>query len=485
MSAIEEPTAPAKPAARRKKAPPVPYSTVDERASAGKAQRAVVSRAVHGEWAPASGRFDPVGVLEAQGESRVADLLPIRHGRMAASAFAFYRGAAALMAGDLAATPSTSLRVQLCGDAHLANFGGFASADRDLVFDLNDFDETLPGPFEWDVKRMAASFEVAGRDRQFDKRRRKEIVAASVASYREALRSFASMNRLDLWYSRLDVADLARLFGSMMSKDALRNLQRSATKAETKNHLKAFSRLVEERDGELRFTSDPPLLVPVNELFDAAVAERLRATIASSLAKYRTTLSEDRRRLFDGYRFVDLARKVVGVGSVGTRCWVALLVGRDANDPLFLQVKESQRSVLEDYLGDSEFSNHGQRVVEGQRLVQAASDIMLGWVTVTGADDVARDFYMRQLWDWKVSADLETMPADTMSVYARICGTTLARAHARSGDPVAISAYLGTSDAFDRALVDFSTAYADQNEEDHASLTRAIDAGRLPATFGV
>jgi len=470
---------------KNKKGAPVPYSSVAERAAAGKAARAAVPRDRHAEWEPTGSRTDPVSILEAQGTTRVPELLPIRHGRMAASAFAFYRGAAAIMAADLATTPTTSLTVQLCGDAHLANFGGFASPDRDLVFDLNDFDETAPGPFEWDVKRLAASFDVACRDRGMDKRQRREIVSWSVRAYREAIRDFSKLNRLDLWYSRLDFAGVQQRWGSQVSRDALRNLERSAAKAETKTHLKAFAKLTVESGGEIRFASDPPLLVPVSELFADAQAEVLRSTITDGLARYRDTLAEDRRRLFDGYRFVDLARKVVGVGSVGTRCWVALLVGRDANDPLFLQVKQAERSVLEDHLSDSVFANHGQRVVEGQRLVQAASDVLLGWSDVVGADDVSRDFYMRQLWDWKVSANLELMAPEVFTIYAQICGWTLARAHARSGDAVAIGAYLGGSDVFDKAIVSFAGAYADQNEADHGAVVSAISSGRLAAQAGI
>jgi len=470
---------------KSRKAKPVAYSTVAERAAEGKAARAAVPRDLHAHWAPAANRRDPVEILESQGESRVPELLPIRHGRMAASAFAFFRGAAAVMSADLAMTSTTPLRVQLCGDAHLANFGGFASPERDLVFDLNDFDETAPGPFEWDVKRLAASFEVATRDRGIDRRRRREIVGTSVRTYRQSLRDFSKMNRLDLWYSRLDLAAIVRRFEGIISNDALRSLERNATKAQSKNHLKAFSKLVVATDGELRFASDPPLLVPVREVFADADAQLLHDTIADALERYRSTLAEDRRRLFDGYRFVDLARKVVGVGSVGTRCWVALLVGRDADDPMFLQVKQAERSVLEDYAGDSAFANHGQRVVEGQRLVQAASDILLGWDRVTGVDGVARDFYMRQLWDWKVSAALETMAPELFMAYGQLCGWTLARAHARAGDAVAIGSYLGGSDAFDRALVAFASSYADQNEADHGALVDAIAGGRVPARSGI
>ena len=461
------------------------YSTASERSALGRAVRTTVPRTRHGEWAPAADRRDPLGILEAQESVRVPELIPIRHGRMAASAFAFYRGAAAVMASDLAGEPRTELRVQLCGDAHLVNFGGFASPDRDLVFDVNDFDETHPGPFEWDLKRLAASFEVAGRDRGFDKAVRTDAVQWAARSYREAIREFAGMGLLDVWYSRLDLADIERRWGAEAGATAVRNLQRMAAKAETKNHLKAFNRLTRVVDGELRFVSDPPLLVPVSELFSDLDAQRVRDTIDASLREYRQTLIDDRRRLIDQYQFVDLARKVVGVGSVGTRCWVALLVGRDEGDPLFMQVKEAEASVLEPYLGGSEYANHGERVVEGQRLMQATSDIMLGWSSAIGFDDLHRDFYMRQLWDWKVSANVETMQPIAFHVYAQICGWTLARGHARSGDAVAIGAYLGSGDVFDKAMVAFARSYADQNELDHQALTKAIEEGRMEATTGV
>jgi len=461
------------------------YSTASESTEVGRAVRTTVPRTRHGEWAPAADRRDPLAILEEQEAVRVPELIPIRHGRMAASAFAFYRGAAAVMASDLAGEPRTELRVQLCGDAHLVNFGGFAAPDRDLVFDTNDFDETHPGPFEWDVKRLAASFEVAGRDRGFNKAIRTNAVQWAARAYREAIREFAGMGLLDVWYSRLDLAGMEQRWGAEAGATALRNLQKVAAKAETKNHLKAFDRLTRVVDGQLRFASDPPLLVPVSELLSDVDAQRLRDTIDATLHEYRQTLVADRRRLIDRYQFVDLARKVVGVGSVGTRCWVALFVGRDEGDPLFLQVKEAEASVLEPYLGGSEYGNHGERVVEGQRLMQAASDIMLGWSSAVGLDDQSRDFYMRQLWDWKVSANMETMLSSSFHVYAQICGWTLARGHARSGDAIAIGAYLGSGDVFDKAMVAFARSYADQNELDHQALVTAIDEGRMEAVSGV
>lgn len=457
------------------------YSTVAERTAAGRAVRAALPRSRLGTWSPAAGRRDPLAVLVAQEQVRVPELVPIRHARMALSPFAFYRGAAAVMAADLATMPRSGLEVQLCGDAHLANFGGFAAPDRGLVFDVNDFDETHPGPFEWDVMRLAASFEVAGRARGFDEAMRQDAARWAARAYREAIRELGTMTTLDVWYARLDLAGIERRWGAAAGSRAVRNLRRLAAKAETKNHLKAFDRLTRLDGGELRFASDPPLLVPVAELFSDVDAGRMRDTVAQALAAYRDTLNEDRRRLVDRYRFVDLARKVVGVGSVGTRCWVSLLVGRDAGDPLFLQVKEAEASVLEPHTEKSRFANHGQRVVEGQRLMQAAGDILLGWTRTVGVDNVPRDFYMRQLWDWKVSANVETMLPGTFPVYAQMCGWTLARAHARSGDAAAIGAYLGSGTAFDRAMGAFAGAYADQNAADHAALVAAVADGRVAA----
>ena len=461
------------------------YSTLAEHAEVGRAARADLPRSRHGEWAPPPGRTDPLAILVAQETTRVPELLPIRHGRMAASAFAFYRGAAAVMASDLASEPRTGLDVQLCGDAHLVNFGGFAAPDRDLLFDVNDFDETNPGPFEWDLKRLVASLEIAGRDRNFSQAERESVVSSGAAAYRQTVREFAGMPVLQIWYSRLDLAGIESRWGAEASGKALRNLERMAAKAETKDNLKAFDKLTCVEGGEIRFLSDPPLLVPVSEVMSGVDAHRVEDTIAGSLRRYRHTLAEDRRHLFDRYRFVDLARKVVGVGSVGTRCWVALLLGQDEHDPLFLQVKEAEASVLEKWTTKSHFHNHGQRVVEGQRLMQAASDIMLGWDRIEGPDGIARDFYMRQLWDWKVSAPVETMTSGSMRTYAQICGWTLARAHARSGDATAIGAYLGTGDVFDKAMVSFADAYAEQNDLDHRALTEAIKSGRMDATSGV
>jgi len=463
----------------------VPHLTVAERATAGQKARAVAPRQGHGDWAVASDRLDPVAILEGQATTRVAELVPIRYGRMAASAFAFYRGAAAVMAADLAPMPRSGLNVQLCGDAHLANFGGFASPERSLVFDINDFDETHPGPFEWDVERLAASLEIAGRSRGFNSKARTAIVTRAVGSYRETMRTFAGMSNLDIWYARLDIEGMVSRWGREAGGQLVKAMQRVVTKAESKDRLKAKAKLTRMVDGELRFASDPPLLVPATDIFSDADRQQIEQAIHEALRLYRRTLTGERRHLLESYRFVDLARKVVGVGSVGTRSWVALMVGRDDDDPLFLQVKEAEASVLEPYVGKSGFANHGQRVVEGQRLMQAASDIFLGWQHVDGVDGRVHDYYMRQLWDWKASADLDNMAPEMMKIYGQMCGWALARAHARSGDAVAIGAYLGKNDAFDQALGHFARTYADQNERDHAALVDAIASGRLTAESGI
>jgi len=461
------------------------HATPAERAAVGTAARKVHPRGDHAEWSPTTGRTDPLAILALQATTRVPELVPIRYGRMAVSAFTFFRGAAAVMATDLASVPDSGLVVQLCGDAHLSNFGGFASPERDIVFDVNDFDETLPGPFEWDLKRLAASLEVAGRGRNFSAAQRRQVVTDGCRSYRQSIREFAQMSNLDIWYSRLDAAMIAVRWGSEVGRGALANLERTVTKAKSKDHLKAFTKLTHEVDGELRFLSDPPLLVPATELFSDMERQRFEETIVSALRSYRKTLSGDRRRLVETYQFVDIARKVVGVGSVGTRCWVALLIGRDEGDPLFLQVKQAEAAVIEPFVAKCRFTNQGQRVVEGQRLMQATSDILLGWDRSVGPDGVTRDFYMRQLWDWKASANIDGMKVPDLSVYAQMCGWTLARAHARSGDAIAIGAYLGSSDRFDTALGEFAVTYADQNERDHQALLDAIAAGTIEATSGV
>jgi uncharacterized protein (DUF2252 family) len=429
---------------------------------------------------------DPVAIVDADSANRVPELVPIRYGRMLVSPFTFYRGAASLMAHDLAGTARTGLNAQLCGDAHLSNFGGFASPSRDLVFDLNDFDETHTGPFEWDVKRLAASFEIAGRDRDFDDATRRACVLAAVSGYRQAMRSFAEMGNLAVWYTRLDANQLLERLRKQKDKTQAKNLKRTVAKALTKDSMKAFAKLTHEVDGEPRIISDPPLIVPVSELTGEMDPDVVTERILELFRGYRRSLQGDRRALLEGFRYVDLARKVVGVGSVGTRCWILLLLGKDTNDPLFLQVKETGPSVLEPVLGRSPYRNHGQRVVEGQRLMQAASDIFLGWIrTKEGLDGRPRDFYVRQLWDWKTSADLDTILPRGLEVYAEACGWTLARAHARSGDRIAIATYLGKTDVFDRALADFAVAYADQNERDYEQLVQATRDGRIESKEGI
>ncbi len=456
-----------------------PHASVEERATAGKAAREQAPRSSHGEWEPAKRRRDPVKVLEEQATSRVPELVPIRYGRMLVSPFTFYRGAAAIMAMDLAKTPDSGLRVQACGDAHLSNFGVFAAPDRRLVMDVNDFDETLPGPWEWDVKRLAASFEIAGRNSDFTQTETRDAVLSAVRSYREAMRELAGMRNLDVWYARLDIESLLAEIAKVADKKQMKAAQKNVAKAQKKNSLKAFDRLVHEVDGEPRIISDPPLIVPARELVSPEQEGELEKRLLELLGAYRESLKGDRRHLLDSYRLVDIARKVVGVGSVGTRAWVLLMMGRDGQDPLFLQAKEAEASVLEPYVGASEFDNHGERVVEGQWLMQAASDILLGWLPALGLDDKERAFYVRQLWDGKRSVEIETLLPEGLQIYGRICGWTLARAHARSGDRIAIGAYLGKGESFDQAIADFSERYADQNELDYGALADAAKSGRI------
>jgi uncharacterized protein (DUF2252 family) len=459
----------------------VSHPTPSERAARGKAARAEVPRSAHGEWAPDSDRRDPVELLEEQAASRVPELVPIRYGRMLVSPFTFFRGAAYPMAADLARAPRTGLEVQLCGDAHLSNFGIFAAPDRRLVFSVNDFDETLPGPFEWDVKRLVASFAVAGRDRGFDHKQRKAINRTVTRSYREAMKDFASMRNLDLWYSRTQLDELAQLAAQQGTKKQVKRFERNMAKAQAKDSVRAFTKLTETVGGEPRIASNAPLIVPIEEVASGAEQHALEQIVRGLIRSYRRTLTAERRRLLERYRYVHMARKVVGVGSVGTRAWIMLMLGRDDNDPLFLQLKEAETSVLEPFLGKSTFANHGQRVVEGQRLMQATSDIMLGWMRTTVLDGTTRDFYIRQLWDAKGSALVESMNQVALTVYAEICGRTLAKAHARSGDPIAIAGYLGSGDSFDRALASFAESYADQNERDYSALEKAVASGRVAA----
>jgi len=450
-----------------------------ERAVEGRAARSQARRSSHAAWEEPEGRADPVAILERQARSRVPELVPIRYGRMAASPFAFFRGAAAVMAADLATTPSSGLRVQACGDAHLSNFGAFAAPDRRLVFDLNDFDESLPGPWEWDVKRLAASFAIAGRENGFGRKERAAAVLEAARSYRDSVRAFASQGNLEVWYARLDVESV---MAEIEAEPKLtKQVRKGVAKAQAKDSVRALEKLTHLVGGELRILADPPLIVPAEELMAADETRNLEEVLLQMLDSYRSSLPGDRQHLLDGYRFRHLARKVVGVGSVGTRAWIVLLTGAEDSDPLFLQAKEAEASVLEPYVGASRFQNHGQRVVEGQRLMQAASDIFLGWCPAVGFDGGERDFYVRQLWDWKRSVEIERLSPHGLELYARMCGWTLARAHARSGDRIAIAAYLGGGDAFDSAIAAFSESYADQSERDHAALVAAIDSGRIAA----
>jgi uncharacterized protein (DUF2252 family) len=468
-----------------RRAAEVEHLSVAERVAVGKAARASTSRSNHAEFEPASDRPDPITLLEQQAESRVPELVPIRYGRMGVSPFTFYRGAALIQAADLAHTPSSGLQVQLCGDAHLSNFGVFASPERRLVFDINDFDETLPGPWEWDVKRLAASLSVAGRENGYPDAVRKTIVRGAVAAYRETLRELAGKTNLEVWYSHLDVDELMATMRQLAPKAMLKRAEKALDKAKTKDSMQAFKKLTEVVDGEPRIVGDPPLIEPIDQIFQGIRRDQIYEELHKIVRSYRSTLQYDRRVLLEEFRLVDVARKVVGVGSVGTRAWIALLLGRDGDDPLFLQLKEAQPSVLEEFTQKSAVKSNGERVVNGQHLMQAASDIFLGWTQVTGIDGVVRDFYGRQLKDWKGSAEIELMVPQGMQLYARMCGWTLARAHARSGDRIAIGAYMGSGDSFDRAIAEFAEAYADQNERDYKALTDAIASGRIEAKTGL
>jgi uncharacterized protein (DUF2252 family) len=465
----------------------VTHLTLDQRRALGKEARVRMPRSSLEGWTPAADRPDPIALLEAQNETREADLVPVRHGRMAVSPFTFYRGAAKIMSADLRNIPRAGLEVQLCGDAHLSNFGVYASPERTLLFDLNDFDETLPGPFEYDVARLSASFVIAGRNNGFTPADARAAATTPVAAYRKAMQDFAGMRTLDIWYSRLDaeaVLATTTAAANKAERKAAARAERGLAKARTKDSLQALAKLTEIVDGHHRIASDPPVLIPSRELTKAVGidADQVREAVHGLLQAYRRTLSDDRRRLLERFQFVDFARKVVGVGSVGTRAWIALLEGRDGEDPLFLQIKEATSSVLEDHLPKSRFRQPGERVVRGQRMMQAASDIFLGWTKGLEAD---RYYYWRQLRDMKGSAMIERLDPSTMGWYAQVCGWTLARAHARSGDPVAIAAYLGSGDRFDRAMTDFADRYADQNERDYEGFVGAIEAGRLDAVEGV
>ena len=454
-----------------------------ERAAAGKQARENAPLSSHAELDSLASDRDPVGLLLEQDESRVPELAPVRHGRMLVSPFTFYRGAALPMAADLSRTPTSGLRVQLCGDAHLANFGAFASPERRLVFDVNDFDETLPGPFEWDVKRLAASFEVAARDRGFKRKERRRIVLSAARTYRETMRSFAAMTTLDVWYARIDVEEALDQFKDQMKKKRVKATEQLMAKARKHDSTQAVGKLTEVVDGQRRIISDPPLIVPVEELFTHVKADEVYEEIGTLVNKYGQSLLPNRQHLLREFRLVHAARKVVGVGSVGTRAWVLLLEADDGDQYLFLQAKEAQQSVLAEYAGRSRYANQGRRVVVGQHLLQAASDIFLGWERVAGVDDVSRDYYLRQLRDWKFSAPIDKMVPDGMETYSRLCAWTLARAHARTGDRIAIAAYLGSSEKFDNAIAEFADAYADVNEQDYNALKDAVAEGRTTAEY--
>ncbi|KQZ11506.1 hypothetical protein ASD23_05540 [Agromyces sp. Root1464] len=473
-------------------APPDPLPDPTDfaaRAEWGRAARRRSPRTEHADWAPAADRPDPVALLEEQAETRVPELIPIRHARMMVSPFTFYRGAALIMAADLAHTADSGITVQVCGDAHLSNFGVFGTPERKLAFDINDFDETLPGPWEWDLKRLAASFEIAGRSRGFTDAERRDTTVAAVRGYRERMHRAAESRVLDAWYDRLDADTLAEWVraereAGHAEKEQVKRTDSIIAKAKTRDSMKAFSKLVRVIDGKLRIAADPPLIVPVEDL---APVGRTHAddeeAMRELLRDYRTTLPLARHPL-DEFSYLHMARKVVGVGSVGTRAWIVLLRGRDDEDPLLLQAKEAQASVLERFLGPSEFDHHGERVVRGQRVMQAASDLFLGWQRVRADEGTERDFYLRQLHDWKGAFDIESSVPSGAKLYAKVCGETLARAHARSGDRVAIAGYLGDSDRFDQAIADFAVAYADQNERDHRAFVAAVQSGRLEASEG-
>jgi len=458
--------------------------TPEQRIARGRSARAVAPRSAHGEWQPDPGRADPVALLEQQDRDRVPELVPVRHARMAVSPFTFYRGAAAIMAGDLAGTPASGVTVQLCGDAHMSNFGMFASPLRRMLFDVNDFDETFPGPWEWDVKRLAASFEVGGRDRGFRARDRRAIVMECARAYRRQMRRTAGLGTLAAWYDHVDVERLMaqirlEVERGRLSKKEARRAEGDVAKARTRDSVRVFARRVSAVDGDLRIRADRPLIVPLEELVAPGTEwEDAEQLIKGLLQSYRRTLSREHHPL-EEFRFVHAARKVVGVGSVGTRCYILLLTGRDHRDPLFLQVKEAVPSVLEPHLQGPRYRNHGERVVVGQRLMQAATDVFLGWQRIRGLDGVTRDYYVRQLHDWKGGANVDRLQVRGAWLYARLCGATLARAHARWGDRIAIAAYLGKGDTFDRAIADFSALYADQNERDYAAFAAAIRSSRL------
>jgi uncharacterized protein (DUF2252 family) len=464
----------------------VPHLSVPDRVARGKAARAEVPRSSHAVFEPTAARPDPVELLERQAQTRVPELVPIRYGRMLVSPFTFYRGAAMIMAHDLAATPRSSLNVQCCGDAHLSNYGLFASPERRLVFDINDFDETLPGPWEWDVKRLAASMLIAARDNGYRVKDQQQVVLDTVGQYRTAMREFAGMQNLAVWYARLEIESLLAERAAQFKPRALAGTRKTIAKARTRDSMSAFSKLTRSNNGQVQIVDQSPLIVPLSRLAPSGEREDLLHELRELLRVFHDSLDPDRRLLLEQFQLTDFARKVVGVGSVGTRAWIALLLGRDPNDPLFLQMKQAEASVLEEHLGPSEFDNHGQRVVTGQRRMQATTDIFLGWVHVESPlDGKPRDFYGRQLKDWKGSAEIDQMIPQAMAVYGKLCGWTLARAHARTGDRVAIAAYLGSGAGFDRAILEFSNAYAEQNERDYQQLVAAVKSRTVTAQVGL
>ena len=472
-------------AEHRDTAPPkILHPAREDRRSAGKAARQRTPLEAHAEVV-LEGRDDPVDLLASQAATRVPELVPIRYGRMLTSPFGFYRGAALVMAADLARTPSSGLRVQLCGDAHMSNFGIFNSPERRLVFDVNDFDETSPGPFEWDVKRLAASLAVAGRVNGFSRKQRHKIVRAAAAGYREAMIGFSGMGNLAVWYTHLDMDDVLRQIGHQLDTARKARMKKMRDKWRARDSVQALAKLTTQVDGRARIVSQPPLIVPIEELFPDDVVKSINDRTAALIRAYRRTLQWDRRHLLEQFELVQIARKVVGVGSVGTRAWILLFEGVDSGDPLFLQAKEAQRSVLSAFVNEREFKNQGERVVFGQRLMQATSDIFLGWEKGVGPDGVERDFYLRQLRDGKGSVVVEQMVPDGVAFYGRLCAQTLARAHARSGDRVAIAAYLGSSSRFDHAIADFAELYAEQTDLDHAALAEAAATGRVTAQSGL
>jgi uncharacterized protein (DUF2252 family) len=459
--------------------------SVAESAARGKQLRRETPRSAHAVFEPAVDRRDPVGVLEKQAQTRVPELVPIRYGRMLSSPFAFYRGAATIMAGDLATTARTGLDVQSCGDAHVSNFGVFASPERRLVFDLNDFDETLPGPWEWDVKRLATSLLIAAQSNDFRASDQERIVLDTVATYRRAIANFAAMGTLDVWYASLDIDAVVGQFASQFKAKAVQRTEKGLAKARARDSMSAFSKLTHMVDGRPRIVDQSPLIVPIDRVSEPDQRQQIVDALSGMLQAYVRTLPAERRHLVEQFELADFARKVVGVGSVGTRTWIALMLGRDGKEPLFLQIKQAEASVLEPVTRDSQFANHGERVVVGQRLMQASSDIFLGWLRVAADTPEQADYYVRQLRDWKGSAEIDQMLATGMAAYGRLCGWTLARAHARTGDRVAIASYLGRSERFDRAILAFTRDYAEQNERDYAALSDAMKAGRITAESNV